>query len=307
MTASERRGRRLFLILATLTVMVKLGSIFLGIFGHVGWFGGVFSLILALSMPLLWRGTVWLQRLVGLTYVFSGTRSLIHWGRSLVDYDVLGFSLAFDGILSLVDVLAGLAFLFLPDLVAFFRYRRETKGLETSPGGRRLKAAAGWGLALGAGSGLLLAAQELRSMSISLQEVGVSFLTGLGAGGSLGLVAGLAVGAAGPGVGLMTTRRYVVTRGLIAAGACVVTEVVGVAIYGGLFGQASSDFPADPGWPRAGMWAVMWLFLASPMLAAAGFVLGVPIALLLREPGQIVADFPHVAGSLLPHGDERPE
>ena len=31
------------------------------------------------------------------------------------------------------------------------------------------------------------------------------------------------------------------------------------------------------------MWAVMWLFLASPMLAATGVVLGVPIALLIRE------------------------
>ena len=111
---------------------------------------------------------------------------------------------------------------------------------------------------------------------------------GMGAFALLGVVTGSPSRLSGPGRG--TTRRYVVTRGLIAAGACLVAGVLALAIYGGLYGQASADFPAAAGWPRAGMWAVIWLLLGGPMLAAAGLTLGVPIALLIREDGVDLAE-----------------
>ena len=293
MTAGERRGARLFLILATLTVLVKLGGIFLelGSFGHGA--ARFIAPVLALSVPFLWRGTVWLQRLVGLTSVLSGAMSLFDCVRSLIDIDVLGASVVFEGFLGLVDVLAGLAFLFLPDLNAFFRYQREGKPKgaadedrksPTLPSRRRLKAACGWGLALGCGSGILLAARWAQSMhfGFGLLEVVVGFLVGVGAGGLVGVVAGLAVGAAGPGAG-QTTLRLTVTRGLIAAGACVVTAVVGAAIYGGLFGKRSAFHGNNPGSETSALAALIWAVYGGPMLAAAGFVLGVAITLLVRD------------------------
>ena len=106
------------------------------------------------------------------------------------------------------------------------------------------------------GIGLLLAAHWVQSIQfhvISAVEVGEIvevLLIGMGAAYALGVVAGLAVAVADPGIGV-STKRLVVTRGLIAAGACVVAGIVGSAIYGGLFGPASSDLPTAPGLPRA--------------------------------------------------------
>ena len=70
------------------------------------------------------------------------------------------------------------------------------------------------------------------ALGIKAQAMG--FLTGVGVGSLLGLVAGLAVGFSGPGLGL-TTTRLALSRGLITAGACVVTGVVGAGILGSLF------------------------------------------------------------------------
>jgi hypothetical protein len=293
MTAGERRGERLFVILAALTVLVKPGGVFLGLAERGTGVGGFLTLVLVPSVPFLWRGTAWLRRLVSLTCVLSGALSLLHCARSLVDFDVLGSSLVFDGILGVVDVLAGLAFLFLPDLNAFFRHQREGKprgasrqdGTSPTPWGRRrVKAACGWGLLLGCGSGLLLAAEWVRSMGFGLgwDEVVVGLLVGAGAGGLLGLVAGLAAGAAGPGEGL-TIGRLAVTRGLIAAGVCVTTAVVGAAIYGGLFGLRSAFYGNNPGWGTAALAALIWAVYAGPILAAAGLVHGAAIALLVRD------------------------
>jgi hypothetical protein len=251
--------------------------------GHGG--NAFLSLALALAVPFLWRGTIWLQRAVGVTLLLSGITSLFFCLRSVPDIDVLGASVAFSGILGLVDILAGLAFLFLPDLGAFFRHQREGEpDAEPDFARRSFRVAAGWGLALGCGAGLLLAAQYFRSMDagFGFAEVLVGLLIGIGVGGLAGVVAGLAVGAAGSGAGL-TMTRLAVTRGLIAAGACVVVAVVLAAIYGGLFAGASSDFPAAAGLPRAALAAVIWLIFGSPMVAPAGFVLGVAVALLGRD------------------------
>jgi hypothetical protein len=290
MTPGERRGRRLFLVLATVTVLVKVGGAGLGVVSHRVRFDGFLALVLAMSVPFLWRGNSWLQRLVGVTFLLSGALSLFDCVLSLPGIDVLGASVAFSGILGLVDVLAGLAFLFLPDLGAFFRHQRETK-LAGNPEedldfARRSfpVAAAGCGLALGCGSGLLLAAQFSRFMEagLSYAEVLVGLLIGIGIGGLAGVVSGLAVGVAGPGEGL-TRKRLAVTRGLIAAGACVITAIVLAAIYGGLFSKASAFYATSPGWQSAALAAVIWTVLGSPMVAPTGFVLGAAVALLVRD------------------------
>ena len=57
--------------------------------------------------------------------MLSGGLELFGFARNLVDLDVPGWSLElFDGLLGLVDVVGGLAFLCLPSLRAFFRYQR---------------------------------------------------------------------------------------------------------------------------------------------------------------------------------------
>src|SRR4051794_37292495 len=107
MTAIERRGRRLFLILATLTVLWKLGSVGLMASGHGYGRTTLLSLALALATPFLWRGAMWLQRAVGITFLLSGAMNLLHCARSLPDLDVLGASVAFSSILGLLDAIAG--------------------------------------------------------------------------------------------------------------------------------------------------------------------------------------------------------
>src|SRR4051794_28879920 len=65
MTAIERRGRRLFLVLATLTVLWKLGGVGLMVSRHGHGATTFLSLALALITPFLWGGAIWLQRAVG--------------------------------------------------------------------------------------------------------------------------------------------------------------------------------------------------------------------------------------------------
>ncbi len=77
MMPQERLGERLFLVLATFTVLGKLSSVYHGMFG----FGGdadfllqpadvhrLLSLILVLFVPFVWKGNGWLLRLVGVAY-----------------------------------------------------------------------------------------------------------------------------------------------------------------------------------------------------------------------------------------------
>lgn len=281
---SELRGRRIYLVLAAITVMVKLGGFFPPLNDHYSHTSMLLPIVIALSVVFLWRGTIWIQRLAGGAFILSGAFTLLRFVHSATDFEFFGVFVLFTLILGLVDVLAGVAILKLPALNVFFCHQREGKPEPKAPVAKpQVGAACLWGLILSSGAALLLALKWAQSFefAVDFRDELLAILGGMGAFALLGVVAGFAVGSSSPGRG--TTRRYVVTRGLIAAGACVVAGVLGAAIYGGLYGQASSDFPADPGWPRAGMWAIMWLFLASPMLASAGMALGVPIALLIRE------------------------
>lgn len=56
MTARERLGKRVFLILATLSVLGKLGGVGDGMFRYGAGVRSWFALGLALSIPFLWRG-----------------------------------------------------------------------------------------------------------------------------------------------------------------------------------------------------------------------------------------------------------
>jgi hypothetical protein len=273
------------------------------------------ALCLALSIPFLWQGYAWLRWLVGGACVLSGGLVLFAIGRNLAVFGIFQISesplyvLALQvlvGILGLVEVLAGLAFLFLPSVQAFFRYQRERpltgKAREdrlspTMPNRRRslprLVAAAGWGLALGCGVGVLLSAywtyhfysnDEFVGMS---QEEKVDFvlilLAEVVAPGLMGLVAGLAVGAAPPKAGQLTVRRFAVTRGLLAAGACVIVLAVSFAIWGGLFGVRLVHELAPPGWKGAAASAGLSVVFLGPPVAVVGFVLGGAVARLIRD------------------------
>jgi hypothetical protein len=149
---------------------------------------------------------------------------------------------------------------------------------------RQAKAACCWGLALGCGSGILLAGQWVRStgFGLGLEEVVGGFLVGLAAGSVLGVVAGLAVWATGTAPG-PTFKRLALTRGLKAAAACVIVAVLGAATYGGLFGARSAYWGNNPGWETAVLAAVIWAICRGPVIAAAGFVLGIAIALILHD------------------------
>ncbi|HWY88130.1 MAG TPA: hypothetical protein VNX28_15470 [Gemmataceae bacterium] len=281
----------MFVILGTLTVLGKLGGVW-----HGNWLA---SLSLALAVPFLWHGYVWLRWLVGGACVLSGVRALLAFGRTLADFDVPGESLDGAGVIGLVDVIVGFAFLFLPNVQAFFRYQRQgpltgmarAGGLSSTLPIRRgsvsqLMAAGGWGLALGGGGGVLVSAQNTRlgEFDLGLQEVLVFVLVGAAIGGLLGVVAGLAVGAAQP-KSRQSTVRLAVTRGLIAAGACVITMVVLYAIWGSLFGFHPAPIfgGAPPGWDAAGLTAVYSVIFLGLPVAVAGFVVGGAVAVLMHE------------------------
>jgi hypothetical protein len=290
----------LFLIVVTLMVLGKLGGVRQGMFGYGAVVHWLISLGLALSIPFLWQGYTWLSRLVGVACVLSGGLALFAFGRDLTDFDVPGWSLnVFAGVLGLVDVLAGLAFLFLPSLQAFFRYQREGPLTDMARDDRlspplpnqprsfsQLVAAGGWGLVLGCGAGALLSACHVQSFfDLGLGESAAIILGGMAAGGVTGLVAGLAVGAAQSRAS-QTNLRLAVTRGLIAAGACVITLAVVSAIWGGLSGfhpAATIYGGAPPGWKGAATMAGFCVIFAGPPVALVGFVLGGAVALLIRD------------------------
>jgi hypothetical protein len=291
----------LFLIVATLMVLGKLGGVSQAMFGYGAVVHWLISLSLAVSIPLLWQGHTWLSRLVGMACVLSGGVALFAFGRNLADFDVPGWSSnVFIGALGLVDVLAGLAFLFLPSMQAFFRYQREGPLTDVARDDRlsptlpnrprslsQLGAASGWGLALGCGAGVLVSAYHVQSFGFDLGlgvTVGI-ILGGMAAGGVTGLVAGLAVGAAQPRAS-QTNLRLAVTRGLIAAGPCVMTLAVVSAIWGGLSGFHPAPIygsGAPPGLEAAAIVAVLSVVLLGPPVALVGFVLGGAVALLIRD------------------------
>jgi hypothetical protein len=142
MTPQERRGKRLFLVLATLIVLEKLAGVGLTLSGglaEVRWLKSVAQpLGFAIAVAFLWQGDVWLRWLVGVACVLSGGLLAFVSGRVLVKLagvtppeatgyfmQVAGYPIGLVGAFGLLYVLAGLLFLFSPGMRAFFRYQRE--------------------------------------------------------------------------------------------------------------------------------------------------------------------------------------
>jgi hypothetical protein len=215
MTPQEQLGKRLFLILATLMVFGNL-IVWCSDWGGVGGYSARIPVCLALSIPFLWLGHAWLIRLVGGACVLSGGLALFVCVPDLADLSTP--IPVMTGILGLGDILAGLAFLFLPSLRAFFRYQR------------------------GGASHRPLSPEEATSPKAS-----------------------------------HPTWRVAATRGLIAAGACVVTLAVVSAIWGGLFGWhpgATIFGTADPGLEGAVTMATFCVIFGGLPAALVGFVVG---------------------------------
>ena len=142
MTPQERRGKRLFLVLATLLVLEKVAGITLALSGglaEVRWVESVVQPVgFALAVAFLWQGDVWLRWLVGLMCIFSGGLLAFVCGQLLVKLagvtppegagffmQIAGFPVGLVGVFGLLHVVAGLLFLASPSIRAFFRYQRE--------------------------------------------------------------------------------------------------------------------------------------------------------------------------------------
>jgi len=141
MTRKERRGKRLFVILATLIILHKLASIGFALahgFAEVEWWKSVAQPAgFALAVALLWYGDVWLRWIIGFLCLLSGALPLYVSGNVLVKLakmtppeasgvfaQLVAYPVALVGVVSLMYVVAGLLFLFSPSLRAFFRYQR---------------------------------------------------------------------------------------------------------------------------------------------------------------------------------------
>jgi len=147
MTPRERRGRTLFLILASVLILEKLtdvGFAFSKGLAEVKWSKSVLQpLCLAASVAFLWQGDRWLRWLVGAVYVFSGGVQIYLMAHFLgklaqgnigadvppekaaIVLRVLGAPIGVIGVFGLLHLLAGLLFLLSPSMIAFFRYQRE--------------------------------------------------------------------------------------------------------------------------------------------------------------------------------------
>jgi hypothetical protein len=142
MTPEERRGRRLFLLLAGFIVLEKLTGVALALSGglaEVNWIRSVAQpLALALAVVFLWNGDEWLRRLVGVACVLTGGMSAYVSVRVLIKLarvtppkataflmDLAGYPLGMMALFGVLYLTAGLLFLFSPSMGAFFRYRRE--------------------------------------------------------------------------------------------------------------------------------------------------------------------------------------
>jgi hypothetical protein len=290
---TELRGRRIYLVLATITVLVKLGGLLPMMDGSR--LSKLIAVVIVPTVIFLWTGAARAQRLVAVAFVLSGVLTLLRFARSLDALDNYGLGVAFMLFLGVVDVLAGLAVLLLPDLNAFFRYQREGKP-EASPPRiappvsrkRQVMAACGWGLLLGGGSGILLAAQWAETIPVAVifehearQDIKLA-LAGILTTGLLGVFAGLLVGTASPAVSL-SLKRLAVRRGLRVAEVTVATGIVLSAVHGFFFATASSDFPIPLGWQSAGVEALVFAVVGTPVVGSVAFVLGAVIALLLVD------------------------
>jgi hypothetical protein len=142
MTPQELRGKRLFLILATLIILEKLASVGIALYGglaEVKWLKSVaLPLGIAMTVVFLWQGDIWLRWLVGILFVFKGSGQVYISGWLLAKLagvtppeatgffmQAAGYPIGLVGVFGLLYVLAGLLFLVSPSMRAFFRYQRE--------------------------------------------------------------------------------------------------------------------------------------------------------------------------------------
>jgi hypothetical protein len=141
-TSQERRGQRLFLVLASLIILDKLAAVGFALAGgmaNVHWLKSVVAPIgFALAVAFLWQGENWLRWLVGVACILSGGALAFVSGRLLIRFagvtppdatgffmQIAGYPLGIVGLIGLFYLIAGLLFLFSPSLQAFFRYQRE--------------------------------------------------------------------------------------------------------------------------------------------------------------------------------------
>ncbi|HEY1068370.1 MAG TPA: hypothetical protein VGE52_19765 [Pirellulales bacterium] len=149
MTPDELRGRRQYLVLATLLIAQQLGAIGIALshgLSQLNWRDSLILPLLTISgYVFISEGKVWLRWVVGVSNVLSGVRDMFlgvaPWTLfpSLaglfgpireVDPDAVGltaltpFALTFA--FGLLEFVGGLMFLLSPSILAFFRYQRES-------------------------------------------------------------------------------------------------------------------------------------------------------------------------------------
>ena len=142
MTLQERRGKRLFLVLATLIILEKLAGVVLALIvadGAIDWRKSILQpLGTALAVGFLWQGDVWLRWLVGIALVlwgglmtFVSAHVLILLAKRTPPDDAgfymrwVGYPIGIFALFGLFYLTAGLLFLISPSMRAFFRYQRE--------------------------------------------------------------------------------------------------------------------------------------------------------------------------------------
>jgi hypothetical protein len=147
MTALERRGKRLFLFLATLIILPQLVDVAYALSGdlaEVNWLRSVaMPLGFVMAVMFLWHGDVWLQWVPGVCCtVYGAVLWLVSFSvmvkragvnppkadEALEQFTPYTFDIIFSlglGMLGLLYLMAGLLFLFSPSMRAFFEYQRD--------------------------------------------------------------------------------------------------------------------------------------------------------------------------------------
>jgi hypothetical protein len=142
MMPQERRGKRLFLVLASLIILEKLigtGLVLSGNWAEIKWWPSVGRpLVLVFMVLILWQGDTFYRWLVGLTCILSGLPLAVIAGRVIVAtaevtppeatgffMQIVGYPMGFLGLIGLCYMIVGLLFLVSPSLRAFFRHQRE--------------------------------------------------------------------------------------------------------------------------------------------------------------------------------------
>ena len=140
-----RRGKRLFLILATLFTIAQVAGVILALTkggGEIRWFKSVLlPLAQIVSFAFMWQGDIWLRRLVEIWQMMSGALEVYVGAKIYMTLrgvtppenpqllnETFGFPLAMLVAFGFFWVLAGVFLLFSPSLSAFFSYQRDRFG-----------------------------------------------------------------------------------------------------------------------------------------------------------------------------------